>query len=83
VRHRQQGLSNPNRKTEEYAASLVSTYSISTTGWQGKNFSSTATGRQLISEWEDYSILKRLVPFTPIPYKKYPPSLLHVIQKLK
>lgn len=70
MRRRQKALADPDRKAEERSSPLVSEYhSISTTGWQGTNFSSTAEGRQLISEWEDYSILRRLVSFTQIPYR--------------
>jgi hypothetical protein len=70
ARCHQKSLANLNRKAEESTAPLVSSYSISASGWLGIFLNSTPKGQQLISEWEDYSILRRLVSFTRVPYRK-------------
>ncbi|KAG2092750.1 hypothetical protein BD769DRAFT_1395324 [Suillus cothurnatus] len=43
-------------------------FNISSSGWQGKNFSAMQEGRQLTKEWMDFSILHRLKTFERIPY---------------
>jgi len=73
IRRRQEDFSDPNRKAECFTSTSKprgQAYGISATGWQGVNFSSTFLGRALISEWENYTILCRLVSFTRVPYSK-------------
>ena len=70
VHRRKLDFTDPNRKTERLACTSEVDYGVSSSGWQGLNFSSTPIGRALISEWENYTILHQLVSFTRVLYKR-------------
>jgi hypothetical protein len=62
---------DPARKAEELRSNGgldALRFNISSSGWQGKNFSAMQEGRQLTKEWMDFSILHRLKTFERIPY---------------
>lgn len=62
------------RKAESYTSfkgvNILDDCNISENGWQGKNPRATKSGRELVAEWENFTILRRLVSFTRIPYCK-------------
>ncbi|KAG1736622.1 uncharacterized protein EDB91DRAFT_1249927 [Suillus paluster] len=71
-RHRLHKL-NPDRKVEELKCNTMFdalTFHVSTTGWQGTNYSSTQAGRALREEWYSYGILFHLIKFDRVPYQK-------------
>ncbi|KAG1893200.1 uncharacterized protein F5891DRAFT_1196730 [Suillus fuscotomentosus] len=71
ARRRELQLQSRARKAEELKSKGgldALTFRTSSTGWQGTNYGSTKEGKELIAQWEDYSILLRLKDFDRVPY---------------